>query len=102
MRYVYSFLYTCAFLVALPYFFVAGMIRGKYLSNFSDRLGKVLLNNENPSIWIHAVSVGEFLACKPLIRRIQQELPEFPVCVSTTTITGQKLARDFLSLLFAV
>jgi 3-deoxy-D-manno-octulosonic-acid transferase len=45
-------------------------------------------------IWIHAVSVGEFNAVKPLIERIRDELPQFPIVVSTTTHTGQALARD--------
>jgi 3-deoxy-D-manno-octulosonic-acid transferase len=96
MRYLYSFLYTCAFLFALPYYVVVGLLKGKYLSTFSDRLGNVKLSDGRPSIWIHAVSVGEFLACKSLIRKIQEAVPEYPVCISTTTITGQKLAREFL------
>jgi 3-deoxy-D-manno-octulosonic-acid transferase len=96
MRYLYSFLYTCVFLLALPYYLVVGLLKGKYLSTFSDRLGNIKFNHHRPSIWIHAVSVGEFLACKSLIKKIQAELPEFPICVSTTTITGQKLASEFL------
>lgn len=43
-------------------------------------------------LWIHAVSVGEFLAAKSLLRRLNG----VPVCVSTTTMTGQNLAKQLL------
>jgi len=96
MRFVYSFLYTCVFFLALPYFVVIGLIRGKYLSTFSERLGKIACSSERPSIWIHAVSVGELLACKSLLAKVKQEFADFPLFVSTTTITGQRLARELL------
>lgn len=96
MRFLYSLLYTIVFFVAFPYFLVVGLFRGKYLSTVWQRLGNIACRSDAPSIWIHAVSVGEFLACKSLIERIQNNLPSFPVFVSTTTITGQKLARQLL------
>ncbi len=42
------------------------------------------------SIWFHAVSVGEFNAIRPLINDLQDE---FFIIVSTTTRTGQELAK---------
>ena len=96
MRFLYSLLYTIAFLFALPYFLVVGIFRGKYLSTVWQRLGNISCQSDAPSIWIHAVSVGEFLACKSLIQRIQSASLALPVFVSTTTITGQKLARQLL------
>jgi 3-deoxy-D-manno-octulosonic-acid transferase len=44
-------------------------------------------------IWIHAVSVGEVLAVSGLVEQIQQTFPQHRVLVSTTTDTGQALAR---------
>lgn len=45
-------------------------------------------------IWIHAVSVGEFNAVRPLIERMNSGLKDTPIYVSTTTATGQALARE--------
>jgi 3-deoxy-D-manno-octulosonic-acid transferase len=44
------------------------------------------------TVWVHAVSVGEFLAVKPFI--IQLLARKVAVIVSTTTQTGQQLARE--------
>lgn len=46
------------------------------------------------SIWVHAVSVGEVLAVGQLITELQQKYPARQILVSTTTATGQKLARE--------
>jgi 3-deoxy-D-manno-octulosonic-acid transferase len=96
MRLIYSFLYTCAFLVSIPYFVIVGLIRGKYLKTVSERMGNIRCRSDRPSIWIHAVSVGEFLACKSVIKRIREEMNDVPLFVSTTTITGQALAKQVL------
>ena len=96
MRFLYSFLYTCAFVIALPYFLIVGLIRGKYLSTVWQRFGNIPQSSDRPSIWIHAVSVGELLASKTLIKDLRSMFPEIPLFVSTTTITGQKLAKQIL------
>ncbi|HEX4319520.1 MAG TPA: 3-deoxy-D-manno-octulosonic acid transferase [Acidobacteriaceae bacterium] len=46
-----------------------------------------------PVLWLHAVSVGEVLAVSRLVAELNQQLPEFRVLVSTTTRTGQIVAR---------
>jgi 3-deoxy-D-manno-octulosonic-acid transferase len=52
------------------------------------------LGAKPPLIWVHAVSVGEVLAVSRLIKTLDAALPEFFVVVSTTTRTGQELARE--------
>jgi 3-deoxy-D-manno-octulosonic-acid transferase len=60
----------------------------------SDRLGRLKLPQLEGTIWIHAVSVGEVRAVEKLLSRIRQQFPGRPLVVSTTTPTGQQLARD--------
>ena len=43
-------------------------------------------------IWIHAVSVGEVIASKPLISLINKQLPDYEVVLSTVTKTGREMA----------
>ena len=45
-------------------------------------------------IWVHAVSVGEVLAVTRLVKTLDAALPGYFVAVSTTTRTGQALARE--------
>ncbi len=44
-------------------------------------------------IWIHAVSVGEVIAVSGLVEGMRHAFPQHRVLVSTTTDTGQELAR---------
>jgi len=94
----YSMAFTAAFLAMLPYFLYKAIRHGKYAASLKDRLGFIsqTLNGSGSVIWVHAVSVGEFLAAEPLVRRMIPELAGFRIVVSTTTAAGQDLARDRL------
>ncbi|HEX5011944.1 MAG TPA: glycosyltransferase N-terminal domain-containing protein [Planctomycetota bacterium] len=39
-------------------------------------------------VWVHAVSVGEVKASRPLVRELQRRHPALPVVISTSTPTG--------------
>ena len=84
-------------LLSLPYWLFQFLRHGKYSRGFSERLGKVpsriLTSAPARVLWIHAVSVGEVLAVSRLIDQLRRVLPEHRVVVSTTTDTGQDLAR---------
>ncbi|MBN2370519.1 MAG: 3-deoxy-D-manno-octulosonic acid transferase [Vicinamibacteria bacterium] len=84
------------FALALPYFLYKGCVTGKYFSSFRERLGRMPaeLNPERRrSIWIHAVSVGEVLAVRPLLARLRARFLDRRLILSTTTHTGQAIAR---------
>lgn len=53
--------------------------------------------SRNVKIWIHAVSVGECVAAKPIIAALKREMPDVAVALSTTTDTGRELAQKMLS-----
>lgn len=93
----YSLLLACAALLSLPWWALQMLRQGKYRSGFAERLGFVpaRLHDARPgSIWVHAVSVGEVLAVSQLIAELHQRHPDRQVFVSTTTATGQSLARQ--------
>jgi 3-deoxy-D-manno-octulosonic-acid transferase len=48
------------------------------------------------SIWIHAVSVGEALTARALISDLRDRYPGLRLYLSTTTLTGQQIARTRL------
>ena len=50
--------------------------------------------DHRPLIWVHAVSVGEVMAVTRLVKTLDVALPDFFVAISTTTRTGQELARE--------
>jgi 3-deoxy-D-manno-octulosonic-acid transferase len=51
-------------------------------------------NLDRPLIWLHAVSVGEVLAVTGLVKALESALPSYSIVISTTTRTGQALARE--------
>jgi 3-deoxy-D-manno-octulosonic-acid transferase len=98
MYILYTLLLACALLLSLPWWALQILRLGKYRAGLSERLGFVpprLRGHAKPgSVWIHAVSVGEVLAVSHLVRELQKRYPHRTVFVSTTTATGQRLARD--------
>ena len=97
MYFFYSLLLACAALLSLPWWMLQLLRLGKYRSGLLERLGFVpaRLKDAKPGcIWVHAVSVGEVLAVGRLITELQQDQPDRQVFVSTTTATGQNLARQ--------
>jgi 3-deoxy-D-manno-octulosonic-acid transferase len=96
----YSLLMGLAAILLTPFWLIQGIRHGKYLSNLSQRMGFSFpalekLPAERPAaIWLHAVSVGEVLAGLTLAKRLKEAFPDRPLVVSTTTITGQGLAKE--------
>jgi 3-deoxy-D-manno-octulosonic-acid transferase len=100
MYWLYSALLALGLLVTLPYWLLHMLRHGKYRSGLAERLGKVPQRLDIPQagtksvIWVHAVSVGEVLAVSRLITEMRMCFPKHRVLVSTTTDTGQKIARE--------
>jgi len=99
--FLYSLALAVGLLLSLPYWLYQILRHGKYRIGFIERLGSVpaRLISARASvtsprvIWVHAVSVGEVLAVSGLVEEMRRSLPAHRVLVSTTTDTGQELAR---------
>jgi 3-deoxy-D-manno-octulosonic-acid transferase len=99
------FFYNVALIAALvagaPWWLWRMATTQKYREGLRERLGRVpgrLVAGSGaggrPLIWLHAVSVGEVLAVTRLVKTLDKALPEYSVAISTTTRTGQALARE--------
>jgi 3-deoxy-D-manno-octulosonic-acid transferase len=95
---LYSLLLVIALVLSAPWWLWQMLRHGKYRAGWGERLGSVperlLARASASTIWIHAVSVGEVLAVTQLVAELKLCLPEWRIVVSTTTDTGQKLARQ--------
>jgi len=98
MYFAYTVLLATGLFVSLPYWLFRMVRDQKYRAGLAERFGKVprrLVDaKRRKAIWVHAVSVGEVLAVTRLVAELQKSHPEHRICISTTTDTGQKLARQ--------
>jgi len=67
---------------------------------FAERFGLIpatLLERikDRPVIWLHAVSVGEAIAARPLLKALRNRYPGHAILVSNTTETGRSIATGF-------
>lgn len=99
MYFLYGIILTLAFIVLLPRFVFDAIFKGKYAAGFKQRLGfvPVLKKDERKIVWLHCVSVGETNAARPLATRLKEEYPDSRLIISTTTRTGQKLAKTLFA-----
>ena len=96
---VYSLLIVLFFLVMSPYFIYQALRYRKYVGNLPQRLGFLPVSfnfDGDSSIWIHAVSVGEVLTARALLPELRERYPKLRIFLSTTTMTGQQVARSNL------
>jgi 3-deoxy-D-manno-octulosonic-acid transferase len=93
MYVLYEVLLYLVLLIALPWFLLTGVLRGKYLVNFPERMGFYRHRAEEHDLWVHAVSVGEALAARPVVDEILRLRPGTSIVFTTTTLTGQAQAR---------
>jgi len=95
MLVIYSLALLLVLVVGAPYWLFRVAVSGKYREGLSERLGFVprRLRIEEQVIWVHAVSVGEVLAASRLIEELGARSGR-RVMISTTTRTGQRLARE--------
>jgi len=91
----WDLLYGALALAGFPYLLWRRYARGKDREGWDQKLGRVPERPPHPRrVWIHAVSVGEARAAQVLDAALRREVPGAEVVFSTTTPTGQSVARD--------
>jgi len=96
MYFLYSILLGIGVVALLPRFLLDAARHGKYAAGLGERAGSVppLDAGGRRVVWLHCVSVGETQAARPLARALLEEHPGLALVVSTTTLTGQRVARE--------
>jgi 3-deoxy-D-manno-octulosonic-acid transferase len=92
----YNLALLAVLLVGAPWWLWRMATAQKYREGLLERLGRVRFAkvlDDRSLIWVHAVSVGEVLAVSRLVGELDAAFPGYRLVISTTTRTGQELAR---------
>jgi 3-deoxy-D-manno-octulosonic-acid transferase len=90
-----NLVYFAAILVFAPLLVLRMVRSGKYREGLWEKFWGDAPHRigERPCLWFHAVSVGEVLLLRPLVREMARRRPGWEVVISTTTTTGLAVAR---------
>lgn len=105
MYVLYSLAIVVIAVVLSPWFVYQALRYRKYVGSVGQRMGVLPVSfnlDGDPSIWIHAVSVGEALTVRSLLPDLRKQYPDLKIFLSTTTMTGQQIARERLTEVDAV
>jgi len=95
----YNILCLVALVPALFYHLYRSVSRGRPAA-LGERFGHIppaelALIADRPVIWLHAVSVGESVAARPLLKALRRRYPGHAIVVSNTTETGRGVTSGF-------
>lgn len=93
-----KFIYTLLFYLAIPFLLLRLIWRGfrapDYLKRWPERFGFISARtSQSPLIWVHAVSVGEVEASRPLVKGLQENYPQHQLLITTMTPTGSERVK---------
>jgi 3-deoxy-D-manno-octulosonic-acid transferase len=89
MRQLYSFAWWLALPLVLGRLWVRGRKEPGYRQHWAERLGFYKQSEQVPTIWLHAVSVGETRAAEPLIDALLREDAHTRILLTHMTPTGR-------------
>ena len=90
---MFLFFYTLLWVCLLPFIVLRLLYRSlrnpAYRQRWGERFGlSPYKKSSNCLIWVHAVSVGEWIAIKPLVEKLLAQYPHDKIVVTTMTPTG--------------
>ena len=92
------FLYSLVLYFGIPFAIFRLLIKDTHDPSWTRKLKNQFGIVEKISgrvIWTHCVSVGEFNASKPLIKKLMSQYPNHQIVISTTTITGFNAVNNY-------
>ncbi len=99
MHALYTVVIVVLAVLLSPWFVYQAIRYRKYIGSLAQRMGYLPVSfnlDGDQSIWIHAVSVGEALTARALVTELKARYPGLRIFLSTTTLTGQQVARTRL------
>ena len=94
MRILYSLLFYLAIPIVLLRLLWRSLTIPQYRQRWLERFAYFSSSlKQQKGIWIHVVSLGEFVAATPMIKALLQQYPELPVTITCMTITGSNRIR---------
>lgn len=103
MFFFYNIFFPLAFILFIPGMVYKLIRRPGHKQTYLERFAifaaerKQLLRSFRGAVWIHSVSVGETMIALSMIKKWKAEKPDLKIVLSTTTTTGQELARNKIS-----
>lgn len=100
MLFLYNLFFGIGFLFFLPSLIIKLKTRPGHKKTYAERFGifsperRQELKEFAPDIWLHSVSVGETVLALSFIKTYRKHHPDVKFVISTTTTTGQELARN--------
>ncbi len=100
------FFYNCVLLILLPLMVIRIFLKSikdkDYIKNFKNRFGIYNEKSKTSPVWFHAVSLGEVISSKNLVKKI---LEEDDIVLTVSTPTGlreaKKIYKDRLHVIYA-
>ena len=106
---MFRLIYELIVIILMPLIIVRLFIRGRkvpdYRKRIRERFGFIKFpdhfESNRPTIWLHAVSVGEVLAAQPLVVELKKLYPQYQIFITTMTPTGsEQVSRLFSKTVF--
>lgn len=95
LRVLYSFIFILVIPLILLRLIWRGSRASAYFKRWDERFGlKAAPATDKPVIWVHAVSVGEVEAARPLVESLQQLYSDHQVLITTMTPTGSARVKS--------
>ena len=98
----YNIIFTIGFALSWPYLTYLIWRRQPFWERLGERLGhypkeiKEWLKDPRRPVWIHAVSVGEMLLARVLVRELRVLRPDLRILLTTGTPTGRRVGEHLL------